>query len=104
MAQRMQSLSTLKRRYPKEWLLLTNVVADELTRPIKGKLVAHSETRDNVYVRLGQIRSKSLCIEYTGDMPKDLIIVFSGYPGRITRSSDFPSKRWHRNTCGVRDS
>lgn len=78
MAQRMQSISTLKRRYPKEWLLLTNVVADELTRPIKGKLVAHSKNRDDIYTRLGQVggKKKSWCIEYTGKVPKDLVVVF----------------------------
>lgn len=77
MAQRMQSISTLKRRYPKEWLLLTNVVADELTRPIKGKLVAHSKNRDDIYARLGRVGGKRLCIEYTGKIPKDLVVVFS---------------------------
>lgn len=77
MTKHLQSLSTLKRRYPKEWLLLTNVVADELTRPIKGKLVAHSKNRDEIYARLGGVHGKSLCIEYTGKIPKDLVVVFS---------------------------
>ena len=73
---RVQRLSALKRRYPKEWLLLTNVVADELTRPIKGKLVAHSKNRDDIYDRLAHIRAKSVSIEYTGKVPKDLVVVF----------------------------
>ena len=73
---RVQRLSALKRRYPKEWLLLTNVVADELTRPIKGKLVAHSKNRDDIYDRLAHIRAKSVSIEYTGRVPKDLVVVF----------------------------
>ena len=44
MAERAQTIASLKRRYPKEWLLLTDVVTDELTRPVKGKLVVHSKT------------------------------------------------------------
>ena len=76
MAKRVEALSGLKRRYPKEWLLLTNVVADELTRPIKGKLVAHSKNRDDIYDRLARIRAKSVSIEYTGKIPKDLVVVF----------------------------
>ena len=76
MAKRVEALSTLKRRYPKEWLLLTNVVADELTRPIKGKLVAHSKNRDDIYDRLARVRGRSVCIEYTGKIPKDLVVVF----------------------------
>ena len=77
MAEGVQPISKLKQRYPKEWLLLTDVTADELTRPIKGKLVAHSKNRDDIYARLGRVRRKSLCIEYTGKIPKDLVVVFS---------------------------
>ncbi len=73
---RVQTLSTLKRRYPKEWLLLTDVTADELTRPVKGKLVAHSKNRDDIYDRLARIRAKSTCVTYTGEIPKDLVVVF----------------------------
>ena len=76
MKTRVQSLAALKRRYPKEWLLLTHVVADELTRPIKGKLVAHSKNRDEIYDRLAHVRAGSACIEYTGKIPKDLVVVF----------------------------
>lgn len=76
MAKRVEALSKLKRRYPKEWLLLTDVVADELTRPIKGKLVAHSKNRDDIYDRLAHTRAKSVSVEYTGNVPKDLVVVF----------------------------
>ena len=75
---RVQSMGALKRRYPKEWLLLSHVVADAQTRPIKGRLVAHSKNRDEIYARLGRTRGKSLGVEYTGDTPKDLVVVFAG--------------------------
>ncbi|OGX44183.1 MAG: hypothetical protein A3I71_03155 [Omnitrophica WOR_2 bacterium RIFCSPLOWO2_02_FULL_63_16] len=78
MAKRVEALSKLKQRYPKEWLLLTDVVADELTRPIKGKLVAHSKNRDDIYDRLARTRAKSVSVEYTGNVPKDLVVVFWG--------------------------
>lgn len=76
MAERVQPISALKRRYPKEWLLLTHVTADELTRPIKGKLVAHSKNRDEIYDRLASSQAKSTCVTYTGKIPKDLVVVF----------------------------
>lgn len=72
MAARVEPISKLKRRYPKEWLLLTNVTTDELTHPIKGKLVAHSKNRDEIYERLSKMRGRSFCIEYTGEIPKNL--------------------------------
>lgn len=80
MAERIQPISTLKKRYPKEWLLLTHVTADELTRPIKGKLVAHSKNRDDIYDRLSHLRARSMCITYTGPIPKDLIVIFNERP------------------------
>ena len=75
MVAKVEAISTIKRRYPKEWLLLTNVVADKLTRPIKGKLVAHSKNRDDIYDRLPRIRAGSVCVEYAGKIPKDLVVV-----------------------------
>ena len=76
MAAKVEEISKIKRRYPKEWLLLTNVVADQLTRPMKGRLVAHSKDRDDIYDRLTRIRARSACVEYTGKIPKDLVVVF----------------------------
>ena len=76
MAAKVEDIAKIKRRYPKEWLLLTNVVADELTRPIKGRLGAHSKNRDDIYDRLARVRAGSVCVEYTGKIPKDLVVVF----------------------------
>ena len=75
MAAKVEDIGKIKRRYPKQWLLLTNVVADELTRPIKGKLVAHSKNRDEIYERLPKLRG-GFCIEYAGRIPKDLVVIF----------------------------
>jgi hypothetical protein len=75
MRQRVQKLATLKRRYPKEWLLLSHVVADEQTRPIKGVLVTHSKNRDEIYDRLSKVRG-GFAIEYAGEIPKDLVVIF----------------------------
>ena len=76
MAAKVEDIAKIKRRYPKEWLLLTHVVTDELTRPVQGKLVAHSKNRDEIYDRLSRIRTRSVCIEYSGEIPKDLIVIF----------------------------
>ncbi len=76
MVAKVENIVKIKRRYPKEWLLLTNVVADELTQPVRGKLVAHSKNRDDIYAHLKQVHGK-IAIEYAGDIPKDLFVVFS---------------------------
>ncbi len=74
-AKRLQPVSTLKRRYPNEWLLLRDVAADELTHPVKGRLVAHSKNRDHIYDRLSRMRGK-LGVLYTGDIPRKLAVLF----------------------------
>ena len=77
MAKRVQAIATLKRRYPKEWLLLTHVITDELTHPVKGTLVAHSKNRDETYDRLSKMRGK-LGVLYTGEIPRNLAVLFIG--------------------------
>ena len=77
MGERVQAIASLKRRYPKEWLLLTHVVTDELTRPVRGKLVAHSKNRDEIYDRLSKMRGK-LGVLYTGEIPRKLAVLFVG--------------------------
>ena len=76
MAVKVEPITRLKKRFPNEWLLLTHVTADDLTRPIKGRLVAHSKNRDDIYDRLRRVHAKSVCVEYTGKIPKDLVVVF----------------------------
>ena len=76
MSIRIETISALKKRYPNEWLLLTNVTADALTRPIKGKVVAHSKNRDDIYNRLRTVRG-GFAIEYTGNIPRDLVVIFN---------------------------
>ena len=75
MAARVEDIAKIKRRYPKEWLLLTHVVTDELTRPVQGKLVAHSKNRDEIYDRLSKMRGK-LGVLYTGEILRKLAVLF----------------------------
>ena len=77
MAAKVEDIVNIKRRYPKEWLLLTHVVTDELTRPVQGKLVAHSKNRDEMYDRLSNMRGK-LGVLYTGEIPRKLAVLFIG--------------------------
>ena len=77
MAAKIEDIVKIKRRYPKEWLLLTHIVTDELTRPVQGKLVAHSKNRDEIYDRLSKMRGK-LGVLYTGEIPRKLAVLFIG--------------------------
>ena len=92
MAAKVEAISKIKRRYPKEWLLLTNVVADKLTRPIKGKLVAHSKNRDDIYDRLKRVHG-NMAVEYAGDIPTDLVFIPELRVGRLVGRAERPMER-----------
>ncbi len=70
-----QRIVDLKKKYPREWLLLADYSADEVTELVDGILVSHSKNRATIYTK--QLRTKRrLSIEYTGEIPNDLVVIF----------------------------
>lgn len=68
-------VAELKKKYPGEWLLLADYRTDEVTDVVDGILVWHSKNRATIYTK--QLRTKRrLSIEYTGDIPNDLVVIF----------------------------
>lgn len=61
--------------YADEWLLFEVIEVDEMNRPIKGKLLAHSKDRDELHKVAMSSKSKELYCTYTGEpIPKDMAI------------------------------
>lgn len=75
MASKKEALEQIKRRYPNEWLLITDYETDESTRVKTGKLAAHSKCRDEIHKKLSQYSGKR-CIQYSGKLPKDVGVMF----------------------------
>jgi len=48
---------------------------DDRNEPLNGVVVAHSKDREEIYNRQMAIQ-KPLCILYTGEIPKNLAIMF----------------------------
>lgn len=74
-----QSIKTLKRKYPREWLLIDVDKLDPFTTtPLSGKLVAHSSHREDIYQRLmKRPKAKKLLVEYSQDtFPKGYAAAF----------------------------
>ncbi|MCJ7577964.1 MAG: hypothetical protein MUO91_05895 [candidate division Zixibacteria bacterium] len=70
-----ENIERIKERYPNEWLLIIDYETDVSTRTIKGRLVAHSKSREEIHRALTKHRGKR-CIEYSGTIPKDVGVMF----------------------------
>ena len=64
----------LKKLYPDEWMLIENFRTDKYQRLISGKVVSHSKNRNELY-ELAIKRNKGFAIRYTGEIPKDLVVI-----------------------------
>lgn len=72
-----EDMDSLRKRYEGEWLLLSDVEIDEIQRPIKGILIAHSKRKADIYNRLLETAEEDrIAIEYAGDIPKDYVVMF----------------------------
>ncbi|MEW6006672.1 MAG: hypothetical protein AB1595_00735 [bacterium] len=72
-----KSIEDLRKRYWGEWLLLGGVEIDELQRPIKGFLIAHSKRKADIYENLLETKGEDrIAIEYAGEIPKDYVAMF----------------------------
>lgn len=68
-------IEEIRKRYPEEWLLIVDYESDELTRPVRGVLAAHSRHRSDIYEKLSEYKG-SVCIDYAGEIPKDVAVMF----------------------------
>ena len=67
----------IKEAFKDEWVLVQVEKVDESFNVIEGEVLAHSKDKDQVYQKLLQIRPKQFSIEYTGEIPEDLAVVWS---------------------------
>ena len=74
---KIESIETIRKKYPDEWLLIIDYETDDILRPVRGILVEHSKHRSDIYEKLQQYRGK-VRIEYSGDIPKDVGVLFCG--------------------------
>lgn len=73
-------IEEVKKQYKDEWVLVEVLEEDDLGRPIRVRLIAHSKNRDDIYEKLEQIESeKHVATFYTGKIPeKGYAVAFYG--------------------------
>lgn len=65
------TIEEIKGKYKDEWVLVEVIEEDELNRPTKARLIAHSKNRDDIYEELEHIENKKhVATFYTGRIPE----------------------------------
>ena len=64
-----QSIKTLEKRHPEEWILVEVTKEDSLGNPIEGKLLTHSKSKEQLIEKAKTLES-DVALFYSGDIPK----------------------------------
>lgn len=69
------TLEELRKRYDGEWVLVGDPELTDMNEVVRGKVLAHSPDRDEVYRKLAELRPKRSAMECFKRVPDDVVIV-----------------------------
>ncbi len=69
------TFADMKLRYDGEWVLINYTETDENLQVVKGKVLAHSPNKEDIYYALKSLKDQPLAIEYMGEIPEDLAFI-----------------------------
>lgn len=58
-----------------EWVLIAYTETDENLQVIKGKVLAHSPNKEEIYRAVENAGDRPLAIEYIGQIPEDIAFI-----------------------------
>jgi hypothetical protein len=69
-------LDDIRKKYRNEWVLIEFSKIGKDLEVKEGKVIAHASNKEEIYRALLQTRGKNVSIEYCGEMPQDLVVMF----------------------------
>ena len=66
----------IREKYDGQWVLIDFNELDEDLAVIDGEVIASAPTKEEIYRRLLQTKGERIAIEYAGDPPDDLQVMF----------------------------
>lgn len=69
------TFADMKLRYDGEWVLINYTETDENLQVVKGKVLAHSPNKEDIYYALKSLKDQPLAIEYMGEIPDNLAFI-----------------------------
>jgi hypothetical protein len=76
MRNRKSGLDRELQQYTGEWVLIEFKRLDKDLNVVGGKVVAHSPNKDEMYKRQLELKGQNLAIEFVGQPPQDLAVMF----------------------------
>jgi len=76
MARQVFTVQEVEERFPDEWVLLVEFEQDESFAPTKGKVLAHSKRRSDIYRKLPDLKDQKFFVFSTGKIPEDTGVLF----------------------------
>lgn len=73
---RKMALAEIYRKYPNQWVLISEPRLTKALEVIEGIVVAHSGEVDDIYKKLRCGRYSRFALEFTGHIPEDAGIAF----------------------------
>jgi len=73
--ERVMTIGEIESEFDSEWVLVDEPETNEQLEVLKGKVLHHSKDRDEVYRKAVSLHPKRCAIVYTGEIPKDAVIV-----------------------------
>jgi len=69
------SVAEIEARFKSEWVLVGDPETTDALEVKRGKVLWHSKDRDEVYRKVKELQPKHSAILFTGEIPKDMVIV-----------------------------
>lgn len=76
MDQQLLGVDEVAEGYPDEWILLVDYEEDESFAPVRGRVLAHSKKRSDIYRMLPALKDEKFFILSTGSVPDDTEVLF----------------------------
>ncbi len=72
------TMSEIKKKYKNEWLLVKVVKENKLNEPVRGSVITHSKSRDDIYEKIKKLpKGFRVATIFTGKVPpKDTAFAF----------------------------
>lgn len=69
------TLEEIINKYPNEWVLIAYTELDDRLNVVRGKVLANSQNRDDIYDLLLSTKDISVATKYTGKIPENVAMV-----------------------------
>ncbi len=65
----------INERFPSEWILVENPETEPNLVVTRGKVLWHTEDRDELYRKMRELRPRHSAVLFTGSIPEGMVIV-----------------------------